>query len=92
MAFGIYIAEVRISSRVLAKIITKHQVSEQDVREAFVATRLLSSGWDYNRSTASWYVLAVGTTYSGRTLKGTLYPVPGGDGIWRLGTAFWSTR
>ncbi|MGA2805931.1 MAG: hypothetical protein ABSF89_16340 [Acidimicrobiales bacterium] len=92
MAFGTYIAEVRISTAVRAKINTKHNVSEQDVREAFVATRLLSSGWSYSETTGSLRLLVVGRTYSGRTLKGTLYPVPGGDGIWWLGTAFWSTR
>lgn len=64
-------------------------VTEAEVREAFVLTRLVSSGWEFDPDRGGWRLLVTGTTYNGRLLKGVLYPVDEQDGMWRLGTAMY---
>lgn len=84
-----YIAEVRISPNVRDKIMTKHNISEHEIREAFqVPARLLSARWDWSEEQLCWRLLVVGVTYTHRTIKGVLYPTIIDDEIWWLGTAF----
>jgi hypothetical protein len=86
----ILIAQILISPRVLEKIGSKHGVSEQDVRQAFILTHRVEARWDLSEEHECWRVLAVGVTYSGGLLKAALYPVDEHRGCWRLGTAFWA--
>lgn len=80
---------------------TKHKVVEFEAREAFQApARLREAGWDWCEEHGCWRLLVIGTTYSGRVLRGSLFParpyrdrahVPLDDNTetWWLGTA-WS--
>jgi hypothetical protein len=85
-----YIAEVRISPAVKAKLAAKYPpVTEGEVREALVLTRLLRAGWDVHPERGR-RLLVTGTTYSGRTLNAVLYPADEEDGTWWLGTAMYA--
>ncbi len=84
---GAYIAEIRISDRVLAKLADKHQVAGFEVREAFVLTPLERAGWEFDDERGGWRLLATGTTYADRKLDAVLYPIDEEEGIWWLGTA-----
>lgn len=90
---GVYIADIRVSPAVRDHIGTKHNVSEQDVQQAFILATLVSARWSYDPMTDRLRLVAVGTCANpeGR-LKAYLYPVDPRDGVWRLGTAMWSTR
>jgi hypothetical protein len=74
---------------VAAKLASKHNVTEQDVREALVLTRLERAGWDYDYQ-KGWRLLATGTTADKRRLNAVLYPADERDGTWWLGTAMWA--
>ena len=89
MSAAVYIAEVRISRAVAAKLAEKHNVTEQDVRDALVLTRLERAGWDHDHD-KGWRLLVTGTTFEGRRLNAVLYPADEHDGTWWLGTAMWA--
>jgi hypothetical protein len=78
----VYIAEVRIPPWVAAKIREKHNITEEEVRESSVLTRVISSGWKEDRRGRR--VVLTGTTYAGRRLNVALSPINPGEGIWRL--------
>ena len=78
-----YVAVVTISDHVLAKIGSKHGISEGDVWEAVHASSVLRSAWVEDERGSR--LLVVGQTARGRSLRLVLYPA--GDGVWRLGTA-----
>ena len=84
-----YIADIRASPAIWAKVAEKHNVTEPEVREAFILTSLVRAGWDLDPE-RGWRLLGTGTTYQGRRLNAVPYPVDADDGIWRLGTAFWA--
>jgi hypothetical protein len=88
---AVYIAEVRISPTVRAKLATKHQVTEQDVSEALVLTPLERAGWEHHRE-RGWRLLVTGKTADGRRLNAVLYPADEPDGTWWLGTAMWAAK
>lgn len=73
------------------KIASKHHVTEQEVREALVLTRLGRASWDHDVD-KGWRLLATGTTYSGRPLNAVLYPADETNGTWWLATAMWASR
>ena len=71
------------------KIATKHNVAEYEVQEAFQApARLDKAVWDWSEEHRCWRLLVVGTTYAGRTVEGSLYPVVSDPETWWLGTAW----
>jgi len=87
----VYIADVRISPSVLAKLAHKRPpVTAAEVQEALVLTRLVRSGWDYHAQRGS-RLLVTGTTYDGRRLNAVLYPADEDDGTWWLGTAMYES-
>lgn len=81
-----YIAEVRISPAMEAKIRQKHGVTGDEVREAVILTPLERARW-HEHPQRGWRLLVTGTTYAGRRLNLVLYPVDAEDGTWSLGTA-----
>jgi len=83
-----YIAEVWISETVAQKILQKHNVSPDEVREAVVMCSLRRAKWQLRKPEMAWRLLVEGDTAAGRQLFVVLYPVSGQDGCWRLGTAF----
>lgn len=84
-----YIADVRISDAVRAKLLAKNpSVTESDVREAIVLTRLVRAWW-HDHPERGPRLLVIGTTYDGRRLRAVLYPADEGDGVWWLGTAMY---
>jgi hypothetical protein len=81
------IVHIDIPPEVEAKIRGKHQVTGDEVREAFLwPARLLACGWE-NHEVYGWRVIAVGRTYSNRAIVGALDPVDEVQGDWRLRTA-----
>lgn len=73
-----------------AKLASKNPaVTGEEVREAFVLTRLERDYWEYDPDRGGWRLLVTGTTYNGRRLNGVLYPTAL-DGTWWLGTAMWA--
>ncbi|MGH9291931.1 MAG: hypothetical protein ACRDZ6_04015 [Acidimicrobiales bacterium] len=86
----ILIADLWVSPHVRAKIIAKHNVTEAEVREAFVLNDRVQARWDFSEEHDCWRILAVSlaSRRKGDTLKVALYPVDEMRGLWRLGTAF----
>lgn len=72
-----------------AKLAAKHHVTEQDVREALVLTRLERARWERDDA-ARLRLLATGITADGRRLNAVLYPADAQDGTWWLATAMWA--
>lgn len=71
------------------KLAAKHPpVTEAEVKEALVLTRLVRAGWE-DHPEHGLRLLATGTTYAGRRLNAVLYPADEGDGTWWLGTAMY---
>lgn len=83
-----YIAVIHISEAVEAKLVTKHNVTAAEVREACVLTRLERAVW--HEGDRARRLLATGTTGDGRRLNVVLYPADESDGTWWLGTAMWA--
>jgi hypothetical protein len=82
-----YIAEVRVSPRVGAKLQARN-ISIAEVREAAVLTTVERSRWHFDPSPSrGWRVFLTGSTYQGRRLNIVLYPVDMANGTWNLGTA-----
>lgn len=80
-----------MSAAVRAKLAAKHPpVTEAEVREALILTRLVRAGWD-DHPERGRRLLVIGTTYAGRTLKAVLYPADEQDGTWWLGTAMYES-
>lgn len=87
-----YIGHIRISDRMAEKIVSKHEVTPEDVRDA------CQSPNRYRR--AAWHVhpehgrrlIVFGQTRDGRLIKVILQPVDVQDGTWRLRTALVATR
>ncbi len=86
----LYFGEVLCPDGVVAKINSKHGITEQDIRDVVQ--------WPARPSKAFWIGLdddprgpravAIGTLLDGRMIKVVLYPVDGPfEGTWRLGTA-----
>jgi len=83
-----YIAQIEPpDGALLAKILNKHHVTFDEVREAVVLTDVEGSRWDYSERHGGWRQLVIGTTYRARRLFIVLYPVDEHEGLWRLGTA-----
>lgn len=84
-----YIAEVRVSDAIAAKLAAKHPpVTVTEVREALVFTRLVRAWW-HEHPERGRRLLVIGTTYGGRRLQAVLYPLDEEDGTWFLGTAMY---
>jgi len=88
---GAYIAEVRVSSAVAAKLRSKHDITEREAREALVLTRLEREEWEQDDA-GRWRLLATGTAADGRRVNAVLYPADERDGTWWLATALWRRR
>lgn len=83
----VYIADIRISDAVAAKIRTKHNVTPEEVRETFILREDIQAGWE-DHHVHGRRVVAFGHTGDGRPILAALYPVdPPSEGIWNLGTA-----
>jgi uncharacterized DUF497 family protein len=83
----VYIGLIAISPAMAQKIMTKHGVTPEEVREACQApNRYLRAAWhdhpEYGRR-----LIVVGSTSGGRVLKVILQPVDLTDGTFRLRTA-----
>jgi len=84
----IYVGHVLIDPAVSAKIRAKHDLTDDEVRDACRSPVSAAFDVDPDRGRR---LLLVGVGY-GRRLKIVLYPVDESDGTWRLATAFVSTR
>jgi hypothetical protein len=80
-----YIAEVRISPPVEAKLRSKHAVTAEEVREAVVLRTDVDISWNYHND-RGWRLYVIGRTHAGRCLWVVLYRLDD-DGVWSLGTA-----
>ena len=74
-----YIAEVRVSPAVAAKLGSKHNITEQEAREALVLTRLETEEWEQDDA-GRRRLLATGTLADGRRVSAVLYPADETDG------------
>lgn len=83
-----YIAVIHISDAVRAKLAAKHDVTELDVWEALVLTRLERARW--HEGGRGRRLAVTGTTSDGRRLNAVLYPADEADGTWWLATAMWA--
>jgi predicted AAA+ superfamily ATPase len=82
-----YIADVKVSHAVEAKIQSKHNVTIDEVREAVVLCEVIRSYIEYHPEKGE-RLLVTGRTAERRVLNVVLYPAePGSDGMWWLGTA-----
>jgi hypothetical protein len=86
VASTVYIAEIRIADAIERKIMTKHNVTPQEVKEALVLRSDVRAGWE-DHPVHGLRVVALGTTSEGRPILASLYPVDPRDGIWTLMTA-----
>lgn len=82
----IYIGLVLIDPSVEAKINEKHNVTPDEVREAIQWPARARAVWE-DHPDHGLRVIAVGTTWTGRTLMAVLQPVHEADGTWRLRSA-----
>jgi hypothetical protein len=87
---SVYIAQIDCSDSVREKINSKHGITLDEVREAFMyparperVSRLTSTHEDPRAPR----IAVQGSTLRGRRIQAVLYPVDEGNGIWRLGTA-----
>lgn len=80
-----YVGEILISAAVAQKILAKHRVTPDEVRELY--GRTVPGAWDDDpkRGRRLYVVLR---TSSGRTLKIVLQPIDVSEGTWQLRTAF----
>ena len=83
-----YIAEIRCSAAVAAKIANKHGVGLHEVRDALQwPARPLRASWLADPLDPRGPRLAVEGHSGVRAIRAILYPVDPDEGTWRLGTA-----
>ncbi len=82
----VYIAVVTASPAIQQKILDKHGVTFDEVKEAVVLTMVQRSGWNFCE-VRGWRLFVTGWTYTGRRINVILYPIDVPDGTWDLGTA-----
>lgn len=90
MPSSIYLGEIICPAGVVAKINSKHGITEQDVRDAVQwPARPLHAFWiGLDDDPRGPRAVVIGVTADGRTIKVVLYPADDPDqGTWRLGTA-----
>lgn len=88
----VYIGYVEISAEMAQKLMTKHGVLPEEVRDACQSpNRYRHARWD-DDPRHGLRLLVVGETREGRRLKIVLQPVDETDGMWRLRTAFEAKR
>lgn len=90
MPASIYLGQILCPSAVVAKINSKHGLTEQDVRDAVQwPARPLRAFWvGLSDDPRGPRAVAVGLTGDHRVIQVVLYPVGDpADGTWRLGTA-----
>jgi uncharacterized DUF497 family protein len=83
---AIYIADIKIAARIEAKINTKHNVTFEEVKEAFLLRGDVDARWE-NHAVHGLRIVALGTTASKRMLIAAFYPIDSKEGIWALATA-----
>ena len=79
---------MHISPRTAQKVVTKHRLEPDDIRQAIVCVRGLVFTWDDHPERGRRAI--VETKIKGRRVLVVLYPVtsdPSGD-AWRLGSAY----
>lgn len=88
---GEWIGEVLFDDAVVRKILTKHRLSPDEVREAICWGAAEAVRWDDDPHRGS-RLLAIGTTSNGVRIKTVLLPIDRSDGTWRCKTAMRVTR
>jgi hypothetical protein len=83
----VWVATLRISERVAEKIIEKHGITPEQVREAVVRVEGLEGSWDYDPKRGLRAIIQV-VLGEGNALV-VLYPADDlGVNVWRLGSAY----
>lgn len=83
---AVYIGDVVIDPSVAAKINTKHQLTEADVREALLSPACVVPRWD-DHPVHGLRLIVKATTSAGRPILAWLEPVDAADGTWALRSA-----
>ena len=86
----LYFGQIECPETVIAKINSKHGLTEQDVRDAVQwPARPIRAFWiGLDDDPRGPRAVAIATTLDGRRIKVVLYPADGPfEGTWRLGTA-----
>jgi hypothetical protein len=88
----LYIGYVEISPAMEQKLMKKHGVTAEEVRDACQApNRYRDARW-HRHPVYGGRLLVRGSTREGRKLKIVLQPIDLVDGTWRLRTAYVATR
>lgn len=87
----VWVAELRVSERTRQKIIQKHGINEEDVRDAIVCVEGLKGAWDDDARRGRRAILK--TSINGRPALAVLYPETSAfEDTWHLGSVYYVDR
>jgi hypothetical protein len=83
----VWVATLRISERVAEKIVEKHGITPQQVRDVVVEVEGLEGSWDYDPERGLRAIIQV--ALGEHDVLVVLYPADDlGVNVWRLGSAY----